>query len=446
MKFRKETEFQETEIGKIPKEWGLAKLEKIAKIITGPFGSQLKKSELTNHGIKVYTQENVLERNFEIGNLYISEEKFKELKNFEVTPGDVLLTIRGTIGKSIKVPTGITRGIIHTNLAIIRLEKKEVLPDFVELVFNESEILMEQVRRIHSATTIPALYGRTLKQIKIMLPPLNEQKAITDIFSTVNRAIELYREEMTRLDRLKRGLMGELLTGRIRVREENGRLSFYRETELQETEIGEIPRDWKVVKLRAISTFAKRGKTPKYGNSELLVIKTAHNYPDRIRFEEAPRASEEFQAKLPKEFYLRPEDILVNSTGTGSVGRVGFFKGYHKPCTVDGHITILRTNQSMAIPKYVFYYLASHYGQSALLSKASGSTHQVELYVNEILDLTLPLPSLEEQREIAEVLSMIDQVIELHSEGITKLERLKRGLMDLLLTGKVRVVDGDVGS
>ena len=240
--------------------------------------------------------------------------------------------------------------------------------------------------------------------------------------------------------------MSELLTGRIRVREENGRLSFYRETELQETEIGEIPRDWKVVKLRAISTFAKRGKTPKYGNSELLVIKTAHNYPDRIRFEEAPRASEEFQAKLPKEFYLRPEDILVNSTGTGSVGRVGFFKGYHKPCTVDGHITILRTNQSMAIPKYVFYYLASHYGQSALLSKASGSTHQVELYVNEILDLTLPLPSLEEQREIAEVLSMIDQVIELHSEGITKLERLKRGLMDLLLTSKVRVVDGDVGS
>ena len=217
LSFYRETEFQETEIGKIPKEWGLAKLEKIAKIITGPFGSQLKKSELTNHGIKVYTQENVLERNFEIGNLYISEEKFKELKNFEVMPDDVLLTIRGTIGKSIKVPTSITKGIIHTNLAIIRLEKKEVLPDFVELVFNESEIWMEQVRRMYSATTIPALYGRTLKQIKIMLPPLNEQKAITHIFSTVNRAIELYHEERERLERLKRGLMDLLLTGKVRV-------------------------------------------------------------------------------------------------------------------------------------------------------------------------------------------------------------------------------------
>lgn len=218
--FYRETEFQDTEIGKIPREWSLAKLEEMAKIITGPFGSQLKKSELTNHGIKVYTQENVLERNFEIGNLYISEEKFKELKNFEVMPDDVLLTIRGTIGKSIKVPTGITKGIIHTNLAIIRLEKKEVLPDFVELVFNESEILMKQVRRIHQATTLPALYGRTLKQIKMMLPPLNEQKVVIGISSIIDRAIGLYRGERASLDRLKRGLMDLLLTGKIRVMED----------------------------------------------------------------------------------------------------------------------------------------------------------------------------------------------------------------------------------
>jgi type I restriction enzyme S subunit len=218
--FYRETEFQDTEIGKIPREWSLAKLEEMAKIITGPFGSQLKKSELTNHGIKVYMQENVLERNFEIGNLYISEEKFKELKNFEVMPDDVLLTIRGTIGKSIKVPTGIAKGIIHTNLAIIRLEKKEVLPDFVELVFNESEILMKQVRRIHSATTLPALYGRTLKQIKIMLPPLNEQKVVIGISSIIDRAIGLYRGERASLDRLKCGLMNLLLTGKIRVGED----------------------------------------------------------------------------------------------------------------------------------------------------------------------------------------------------------------------------------
>ena len=235
--------------------------------------------------------------------------------------------------------------------------------------------------------------------------------------------------------------MGELLAGRIRVKEVDGKLTFYRETEFQETEIGKIPREWKVVKLKAISTFAKRGKTPKYGKSELLIIKTAHNYPDGIRFEEAPHASGEFLANLPKEFYLKPGDILINSTGTGSVGRVGFFEYYHKPCTVDGHITILRINQKLGVSKYVFYYLSSPSGQSALLSKASGSTHQVELYVKEILDLALPLPPVDEQQRIAEILSTVDRTIELYREERIKLDRLKRGLMDLLLTGKIRVVE-----
>jgi len=216
-------------------------------------------------------------------------------------------------------------------------------------------------------------------------------------------------------------------------------VKFKRETEFQDTEIGKIPREWKVVKLKAISTFAKRGKTPKYGKSELLIIKTAHNYPDGIRFEEAPHASEEFLANLPKEFYLKPGDILINSTGTGSVGRVGFFEYYHKPCTVDGHITILRINQKLGVPKYVFYYLSSPNGQSALLSKASGSTHQVELYVNEILDLALPLPSFDEQQRIAEILSIVDRAIEVVDAGVVRLEGLKKALMRELLTGRIRV-------
>ncbi|MCL7390418.1 MAG: restriction endonuclease subunit S [Thaumarchaeota archaeon] len=433
MKFRKETEFQETEIGKIPREWKTVKLSSIARIIMG----QSPPSD-------TYNREGLgmpfLQGKMEFGRMYPSPTTYTTQPLKIAEPNDILISVRAPVGDVNIAPYKVCIG---RGLAAIRFNLKTANHMFYFYYF---QYIKKQLETLGKGSTFKAITKKDLEELLIPLPPIKEQEKVSGILTMIDRTIELYHEEREGLERLKRGLMSELLTGRIRVREENGRLSFYRETELQETEIGKIPRDWKVVKLRAISTFAKRGKTPKYGNSELLVIKTAHNYPDRIRFEEAPRASEEFQAKLPKEFYLRPEDILVNSTGTGSVGRVGFFKGYHKPCTVDGHITILRTNQSMAIPKYVFYYLASHYGQSALLSKASGSTHQVELYVNEILDLTLPLPSLEEQREIAEVLSMIDQVIELHSEGITKLERLKRGLMDLLLTGKVRVVDGDVGS
>ena len=216
--FYRETEFQETEIGKLPREWGIVKLEKIADIITGPFGSQLRKSELTNNGIKVYTQENVLNRNFEIGDLYISKEKFEELKIFEIKPNDILITIRGTIGKATVVPKHAKKGIIHTNLAIIRLKHGGILPEFIELVFNESEILIKQVKSKHSTTTIPALYGKTLKQLKIMLPQLAEQRNIVVIYNSIHEAIEIYHKEKEKLERLKRGLMDLLLTGRVRMR------------------------------------------------------------------------------------------------------------------------------------------------------------------------------------------------------------------------------------
>ena len=109
------------------------------------------------------------------------------------------------------------------------------------------------------------------------------------------------------------------------------------------------------------------------------------------------------------------------------------------PCTVDSHITILRVKQEIVISKFVFYYLSSPQGSKILESKASGSTNQIELYVDDIANVPMPLPPLDEQRKIVDILVSTDELIELMKKRREKLERLKRGLMDLLLTGKVRV-------
>jgi type I restriction enzyme S subunit len=212
-------EFQETPIGKIPKEWKIVRLEEVTRIIkTGPFGSQLRKRELTNEGIRVYTQENVLRRDFSIGNLYISREKFEQLKNFEVKPNDVLLTIRGTIGKAVVVPQDIERGIIHTNLAIIRVDTTKLMPHYLELIINESDIIVRQVKASRSSTTLPALYAGTIKRLKIPFPSLEEQKTIVNVLSSVNKWIEIEKKRKEKFERLKRGLMELLLTGKVRVR------------------------------------------------------------------------------------------------------------------------------------------------------------------------------------------------------------------------------------
>jgi len=437
VKFKLETEFQDTEIGKIPREWKIAKLKDIGKIVSGftfPLELQgknsgrypfIKVNDMNNSYKYIYTAEN-----------YVDDNDLVKLKARPYPPNTIIFPKTGMAVRLNKYRILGLEALFDNNIAGVIINDKLAYYEFIYYYLQGKIDLMS----LASMTTVPSITKTKLENIPIPYPSIHEQRRIADILSTVDRVIEGVDVAIARLEGLKRALMRELLSGRIRVREENGKLVFYRETEFQKAEIGKMPREWKVVKLRTISTFAKRGKTPKYGNSELLVIKTAHNYPDGIRFEEAPQASEEFLANLPKEFYLKLGDILINSTGTGSVGRVGFFESYHKPCTVDGHITILRVDQNVVIPKYVFYYLSSPSGQRVLLSKVSGSTHQVELYVNEILDLALPLQSLEEQQRIVEIFSMIDQAIKLYREERIRLDHLKRSLMDLLLSGRVRVL------
>jgi len=135
----------------------------------------------------------------------------------EVKPGDVLLTIRGSIGYSAVFPEGAERGIIHTNLAYIRVKIGLLSPKYLSLLINYHSSIKSQLITLSSATTLGALYAKNIKKIKIPLPPLHEQQKIVEILSMIDKAIELYRREKERFLRLRRGLMGVLLTGRVRV-------------------------------------------------------------------------------------------------------------------------------------------------------------------------------------------------------------------------------------
>lgn len=435
MKFKLETEFQDTEIGEIPKDWKIVRLKDVAEIR----GS--KKVPQGVDKVVFIPMEAVPD-----DGIYVKFElrDINEVKSYVYCEsGDILLakiTPSFENGKQGIVPLEIPQKFALATTEVYPIKSKKIDTFFLFYLLKYPLIRDRLTSLMRGTTGRKRVPREALENQWIPLPPVDEQRRIAEILLTIDKALEDVDNAIARLEKLKKALMRELLTGRIRVREENGKLVFYRETEFQDTEIGKIPKDWKVVKIRNIYTFIRRGKTPKYGDSEVIVIKTAHNYPDGIKFKEAPKASREFLKNLPKELYLKPDDILINSTGTGSVGRIGFFEGYHKPCTVDGHITILRVNQNVVNPKHVFYYLSSPYGQKALLSRVSGSTHQVELYIDDILDVALPLPCLEEQRRIAELLSIVDRTIKLYHEERAKLYRLKQGLMDLLLTGRVRVM------
>lgn len=135
---------------------------------------------------------------------------------------------------------------------------------------------------------------------------------------------------------------------------------------------------------------------------------------------------------------MRSADILVNSTGTGTIGRINQWKHDDVVAVADSHVTVLRVNEEVDTD-YIRYFLTSEAAQQYLEAVCfSGSTNQVELSRRYFSKMGVPCPPLPEQRAIAALLTRVDQAIDAVENSIRAAERLKRALMQNLLTGKLK--------
>ena len=143
----------------------------------GPFGSAIKKDSYVSQGYKVYGQEQVIGQNAEIGDYYISETKFNQLKSCAIAPGDLLISLVGTIGKVLVLPSGCQEGIINPRLIKLSLDSKLVNPNYVQLLLGSpwvKEFLFAEAR----GTTMDVLNLSILRSLPVPLPPLAEQHRI----------------------------------------------------------------------------------------------------------------------------------------------------------------------------------------------------------------------------------------------------------------------------
>ena len=213
-------------IGEIPKGWKVEKLkytlvEKKDAVKVGPFGSQLKGNDFAQEGVPVYNQRTVLDNDFKNGESFISEEKYKILKSFSVNPNDILLTTRGTIGKVAIVPDDVAKGIIHPCIIKFTLNMELLLCEFLAYVFNDTQIVYQQLLLFSNATTIPVVYSESLKNIALTVPPLATQQAIVSYLDTkcaeIDGIIKNNTEVVGKLEELKKSLIFEVVTGKRRI-------------------------------------------------------------------------------------------------------------------------------------------------------------------------------------------------------------------------------------
>jgi type I restriction enzyme S subunit len=215
-------------IGEIPEHWSIIKMKyllssKKYSIKAGPFGSQLKNDDMVSGDIKVYNQKTVLDNDFKSGDYYIENYKYEELRAFEVFSGDLLVTTRGTIGKTAIVPKDAEKGILHPCLIKITLNPDKVLNEYINVVFNNTKIVTNQIMLESNATTIDVIYTDTLKNLVLPIPPLEEQKSIIDFVDAkigeIDGLISSINNQIQKLKEYRQSLISEAVTGKIDVRE-----------------------------------------------------------------------------------------------------------------------------------------------------------------------------------------------------------------------------------
>jgi len=214
------TEFKDSPLGMIPKSWYYGTISNLipekGAIKTGPFGSAITKSMYVGSGYKIYGQEQVIADNPNIGNYFINEEKFNELKRYEIKTGDLLISLVGTLGKVLVIEKNALRGIINPRLLKITPNQKEYSSYFLKQLLTSDDI-QNQMTKMSVGGTMSIINGTIIKSIKTIKPPLEEQIKISKILSAVDEKLEILSEKKTNYQVLKQGLMQQLLTGKIRV-------------------------------------------------------------------------------------------------------------------------------------------------------------------------------------------------------------------------------------
>lgn len=161
------------------------KLGDICHFVRGPFGGSLKKESFVERGYAVYEQQHAIYNQFSKIRYFIDKDKFAELKRFELSAGDLVMSCSGTMGKVAKVPSGIERGII--NQALLKLTPSNMLDLDYFAYWMGSESFQNKINEnSHGAAVKNVASVKILKEIKIPLPPLPEQKKIAEILDAAD--------------------------------------------------------------------------------------------------------------------------------------------------------------------------------------------------------------------------------------------------------------------
>lgn len=191
------------------KKWPVVTISDISTDMrTGPFGSALHHDEFVDKGVFVLGIDNAVENRFSYNRMrYITEEKYQQLKRYTVKPGDVIITIMGTVGRSAVIPDDMPKAINTKHLACLTIDREQALPDFVCCAFQIHPVIREQLTGQAKGAIMDGLNLTIIKQLKFRLPPISLQNHFVNFIKNIEKTKSSIHNSMEKLEVLKKALM-----------------------------------------------------------------------------------------------------------------------------------------------------------------------------------------------------------------------------------------------
>lgn len=427
--------YKMTKLGEIPTDWEVVKFGKNIDVISG---NGFKKSNYSEEGFRLLRIDNVGHGKIFWKNVvYIPNILGLEYKHLILKKGDILLALNRPITQK-KLKIGRIKKsdepcILYQRVGKIVLSTDAFNYNFV--YYLSQFYLFKFVKNSSVGSDQPFISLTLLKKYLIPLPSLQEQKKIAKILSTVDEKVDLTQSKIEATQALKKGLMQQLLTKGIG------------HTEFKPSKLGEIPLDWEVVSGSEISVLITKGASPKWQGfdyqSEGMLFVTSENVRDgRLDILNPKFLPIEFNEKVRKS-QLKNNDILINIVGA-SIGRCCLYSSNYEYANINQAICLLRV-ESNILPQYIAFYLQGDETIKRLLGSQNGSARQ-NLSLSDMKKFKFLLPLKEEQKKIAQILSKVDEKIDILQEKKKAYQAMKKGLMQVLLTGQVRVKEGVTNS
>lgn len=418
-------EYKQTPLGEIPVEWKLTKIGDISEVKGGkrlPKGHKLVNYETEHPYIRVLDFKNM---SVNLNNLkYLSNDTYFKIKNYIITSDDVYISIAGTIGVSGTIPTKLSGANLTENAAKLT-DLKNINKYFLAYILNSS-LVKPQINASTGKATQPKLALFRIKNIKIPLPPLLEQEKIADILSVTDKAIRKSDEIIVKTENLKRGVMQKLLIKGIG------------HNEFKDSAIGNIPVEWELVKLENVSkkiTDGSHFSPKKYENGTHKIATVVNINDNSFDLKSCKTISEKDYEQLVKnDCKVKKGDVLFSKDGT--VG-LSFVYNQDADLVVLSSIAIIKPDLTLD-PAYCSYALKSAPVFRQIIGSKRG-TGLKRIILQDLKKIRIPLPPLLEQHQIVRVLSEIDHKLKLERQRNEKLQNIKKGLMNDLLTGHRRV-------